>query len=124
MSQEKEISCNINSSNKTLVKLGNGELVKLKGMCSISIQTKHGTNHIRNIFLIPNIHENFHILGELLEYGYKLEFYNNMCKIYDKKDKIQVMTIIEMKKKLFISILNMLQLYKQQYLIACFNFMV
>lgn len=100
-SPKKEISRNINSSINTPVKLGNGELVELKGMGSISIQSEHGTSHIQNVLLVSNLHKKFLGLGQLLEYGYKWEFDNNMCGIYDKKDKTRVMTIIELKNITF-----------------------
>lgn len=70
-------------------------------MGSISIQTKNGASQIQNVLLVPSLHENLLSLVQLLENGYKLKFDNNMCNIYDKTDKKQVMTTIEMKNRTF-----------------------
>ena len=96
MSPTREIFSKINSSITTPVQLGNGEIVESKGMGSIAIHTKEGPSQIHNVLLVPSLHHNLLSLGQLLENGYKLDFNNNLYTIYDKRDKSQVFTTVEM----------------------------
>lgn len=101
MSTTWELFSEIDNNITTPVQLGNGEIVESKGTCNISIQTKEGMSQIYNRLLVPSLRLNLLSLGQLLENGYKLDFDNNLCTIYDMRDKSQVFTTVEMINRCF-----------------------
>ena len=58
--------------------------MNVKGKDTVGIQTKVGTKHIRDVFVLV-LKKNLLSVGQLVEHGYKLHFEDNECTIYDKE---------------------------------------
>ncbi|KAK2971016.1 hypothetical protein RJ640_000365 [Escallonia rubra] len=81
------------------VRLGDGSLVEARGKGSISLGTQNGIEFIHDVLYVPNLEQNLPSVRQLIENGYHLYFANRCCKIYDRKDRNQVIAIVEMEEK-------------------------
>ncbi|CAH9134446.1 unnamed protein product [Cuscuta epithymum] len=90
MTSNETIFHELDTSIKTKVKMGNGELVEAKGKGTIVIDTKKGTRYIRNVLLVPRLAQNLLSVGQMMESGYALHFEKNSCRIYDKKNNQEI----------------------------------
>lgn len=88
MSGDKTIFSKLDTSQKSQVKLGNGEMVKTKGKGTISIPTNLGTKKINDVLLVPSLEHNLLSVGQMLENGYAILFHGDFCKIFDKKRRL------------------------------------
>ena len=48
--------------------------------------------------LVPDLEQNLLSVGQLVEHGYKVQFQDNSCKIFDKNGGSQVIANIKMEK--------------------------
>ena len=49
------------------VRVGNGELVEVKGKGVIAVKTPTGTKYISNVLFVPGISQNLLSMGQMLE---------------------------------------------------------
>ena len=98
MTGNKNIFLDMDATINSQVKMGNGDLVNVKGKCTIDIQTKVGTKYIREVLLVIALEQNFLSMGQIVEHGYKLHFKDNECTIYDKKQRRNLVKKIKMEK--------------------------
>ena len=85
MTGNKNILLDMDTTINSQVKMGNGDLMNVKGKGAIGIQTKVGTKYIRDVLLVPALEQNLLSVGQLVEHGYKLHFEDYECTIYDKE---------------------------------------
>ncbi|CAH9112653.1 unnamed protein product, partial [Cuscuta europaea] len=90
MTSNETIFHDLDTSIKTKVKMGNGDLVEAKGKGTIVIDTKKGTRFIRNVLLVPRLAQNLLSVGQMMESGYALHFEKNSCRIYDKNNNQEI----------------------------------
>ena len=81
------------------VRVGNGELVEVKGKGVIAIETPSSTKYISDVLFVPSISQNLLSVGQMLEKKYSLSFGNMKCTIFDPT-RSEVMSIT-MKDKSF-----------------------
>ena len=98
MTGNKNIFLDMDTTINSQVKMGNGDLVNVKGKGTVGIQTKVGTKYIRDVLLVPTLEQNLLSVGQLVEHGYKLHFENNECTIYDKEQRRNLVKKIKMEK--------------------------
>ena len=65
------------------VKIGNGELLQVKGKDTIAIKTQTSTKLISDVLFVPKLSPNLLSVGQVIEKGYSLMFKDNTCEIYD-----------------------------------------
>ncbi|KAL6347263.1 hypothetical protein AAG906_013699 [Vitis piasezkii] len=94
----KNIFLDMDTTINSQVKMGNGDLVNVKGKDTVGIQTKVGTKYIRDVLLVPALEQNLLSVGQLVEHGYKLHFEDNECTIYDKEHRRNLVKKIKMEK--------------------------
>ncbi|KAM1349826.1 hypothetical protein EV1_003835 [Malus domestica] len=87
MTANKNILHNVDTTNLTRVKMGNGQLVDTLGRGTIAVHTKNGKMFIKDVMLVPDLKQNLLSLGQLIEHGYYLYFGDNTCKIYDTRNR-------------------------------------
>ena len=98
MTANKSILCDIDNSVCTRVKMGNGDLVQAKGRGTLVVETKKGKRFIREVLLVPELDQNLLSVGQLQENGYPVLFDDDVCTIYEKKNKNQIVANIKMEK--------------------------
>ena len=81
MTGDASIFCDIDASNKSQVRLGNGALVEVKGKGTIAIETKKGRRFIKNVLIVPNLQQNFLSVGQMIQNGYSIHFEGDSCTI-------------------------------------------
>lgn len=101
MTGDERILCDIDTSKKALIILGNGELIETKGKGTIAVQTKKGTKFIRNVFLVPSLKTSLLSVVQMVENGYSLYFADGLCFIYDRKKKNQIIATVKMQNRNF-----------------------
>ncbi|RVW55367.1 Retrovirus-related Pol polyprotein from transposon TNT 1-94 [Vitis vinifera] len=69
MTGNKNIFLDMDTTINSQVKMGNGDLVNVKGKGTIGIQTKVGTKYIRDVLLVPALEQNLLSVGQLVEHG-------------------------------------------------------
>ncbi|GLU17722.1 hypothetical protein SLE2022_340780 [Rubroshorea leprosula] len=70
------------------VRLGNGDVVEVKGKGVVGVQTPAGTKLIYDVLYVPDISQNLISVGQLLENKFALHFYDNMCDVVDESGVI------------------------------------
>lgn len=83
----------LDTSVKTKIKMENGDLVETKGKRIVAISTKKGTKFMKDVLLVPSLNQNLLCVGQMMENGYSLGFKNSLCKIYDEKNKVELVEI-------------------------------
>ncbi|RVW33419.1 Retrovirus-related Pol polyprotein from transposon TNT 1-94 [Vitis vinifera] len=69
MTGNKNIFLDMDTTINSQVKMGNGDLVNVKGKGTVGIQTKVGTKYIRDVLLVPTLEQNLLSVGQLVEHG-------------------------------------------------------
>jgi Reverse transcriptase (RNA-dependent DNA polymerase)/gag-polypeptide of LTR copia-type/Integrase core domain/GAG-pre-integrase domain len=98
MTGNHELFRDIDTSYKMKVRMGNDSLVQAIGKGSIAVQTKMGLRFIRDVLLVPDLKQNLLSVGQLVQNGYAINFEDGGCKIFDKKNKNQMLVRVEMEK--------------------------
>ena len=93
-----ELFYHIDTSYETKVRMGNGSIVQAKGKGSIAVQTKMGLKFIRDVLLVPDLKQNLLSVGQLVQNGYAVHFEDGGCKIFDRRNKNQIIARIQMEK--------------------------
>ncbi|TXG57853.1 hypothetical protein EZV62_015682 [Acer yangbiense] len=97
MSRNNKIFLDIETTVRSKVKLGNGFIVESKGKGTILIETKRGPRYIRDVLLVSDLEQNLLSIRQLVENSYHVCFENNACKIFDRKNKDQVIASSKMR---------------------------
>ena len=85
----------------SIVRVGNGKYIVVKGKGTIAILTYHGTKSITNVLYVHDIDQNLLSVGQMVEKGYKVLFNNDCCLIKYENDND--LFRIKMKGKSFFS---------------------
>jgi len=83
MSPNLEIFKNLDKGCVTKVRVGNGELLAVKGKGTAAIQTSSGIKLLENVLYVPEIEHNFVRVGQLVDAGYSLLFEDGSCDVID-----------------------------------------
>jgi len=89
MAKDQSIFKDIDKSVNVKVWLGSDTIVESQGKGTIMVETKKGTNFIKDVLLVPNLKENLLSISQMMENGYSLYFEKDTCKIYDSR-KIEI----------------------------------
>ncbi|TXG63370.1 hypothetical protein EZV62_010364 [Acer yangbiense] len=101
MTGDASIFCDIDASNKSQVRLGNGALVEVKGKGTIAVETNKGRRFIKNVLLVPNLQQNLLSVGQMIQNGYSLHFEGDSYTIYDNNNKSTVIARVKMENQNF-----------------------
>ncbi|TXG68564.1 hypothetical protein EZV62_003499 [Acer yangbiense] len=83
MARDLSLFTSLNRTDRTKVKLGNGQIVQAAGKGIVSIHTNKGPKLIHDVLLIPDLDQNLLSVAQLLKKGYSLSFEKNCCIILD-----------------------------------------
>ncbi|KAL6320112.1 hypothetical protein AAG906_004621 [Vitis piasezkii] len=84
MTGNKNIFLDMDTTINSQVKMGNGDLVNVKGKAQLASKLKWE----------PTLEQNLLSVGQLVEHGYKLHFEDNECTIYDKERRRNLLSIV------------------------------
>lgn len=87
MTYDQEIFRELDTSEVSKVKIGNGELITVKGKGTVAIESCTGTKLITDVLFVPDIDQNLLSVGQLLEKGFKVIFEDKQCLIKDANNK-------------------------------------
>ncbi|XP_024441578.1 uncharacterized protein LOC112324164 [Populus trichocarpa] len=73
----------LQSTEISKVRIGNGDYISAKGKGTIAIATNSGTKTISDVLYVPDIDQNLLSVGQLIEKGFKVTFEDQCCLIYD-----------------------------------------
>ncbi|RHN79907.1 putative RNA-directed DNA polymerase [Medicago truncatula] len=99
MTHDKEIFRELDISQISKVRIGNGKLIAVEGKGTVAIESCTGTKLISDVLYVPEIDQNLLSVGQLLDKGFKVIFENKQCLIKDANDK--VIFSIKMRSKSF-----------------------
>jgi len=88
MTHDKEIFREMDRSQVSKVRIGNGKLIAIKGNGIVAIESCTCTKLISDVLYVPNIDENLLSMGQLLDKGFKVIFENKQCLIKDANDNV------------------------------------
>ncbi|XP_055814431.1 uncharacterized protein LOC129884091 [Solanum dulcamara] len=83
MTHDEEIFRELDRHVVSKVKIGNGDYLPAKGKGTIAIESYSGTKLISNVLFV--LDRNLLSMGQILENGFKLNFGDNKCVIFDPK---------------------------------------
>ena len=63
--------------------MGNDNIVEFKGKGTINVIKNLGKKSISDVYFIPGLKHNLISVGQLTQKGYKVNFENNVCTIFD-----------------------------------------
>jgi len=99
MTYDRTLFKDLQSTEITKVRIGNGDYISAKGRGTISITTNSGTKSISDVLYVPDIDQNLLSVGQLIEKGFKVTFEDHCCLIYDAAG--QKILQVKMKGKSF-----------------------
>ena len=73
----------LDHSYKSKVKIGNGDLVNVKGKGVVAVETPIGIKYISDVLFVPKISQSLLSVGQMLKKNYSLHFQNMSCTIVD-----------------------------------------
>ncbi|CAA0805773.1 cysteine-rich RLK (RECEPTOR-like protein kinase) 8 [Striga hermonthica] len=79
------------------VRIGNGQLIPVKGKGIVAIESLSGLKHIYDVLYVPDIDQNLLSVGQLLEKDYKVIFDDKWCFIKDALGKDVFMVMMKAK---------------------------
>ena len=85
MVKDESLFSSLDRTDRTRVKLGNGNMVQAAGSGNVLIHTNSGTKVIHDVLFIPDVDQNLSV-GQLLKRGYSLSFKDDCCVIVDCHD--------------------------------------
>ena len=83
----------------TQVKIGNGELLAVKGKGTAAVKSISGIKLLENVLYVPEIAYNLLSVGQLIEAGFSLLFEEGKCDVKDYNGSL--LLNVEMKNKSF-----------------------
>jgi len=99
MTYDKKLFEELKNTEVKRVRIGNGELLEVKGKGTVAIASYEGTKFISDVLCVPKIDRNLLSVGQLLDKSYKVLFENKQCLIRDASGKD--LFIFKMKGKNF-----------------------
>ncbi|XP_047259028.1 uncharacterized protein LOC124891286 [Capsicum annuum] len=85
MTHDEEIFKYIDKSAISKVRIGKGDYLSAKGKGIVAIESRSGTKLISDVLFVPELDQNLLTVGQLLENGFKLNFGDKKCVIFDPK---------------------------------------
>lgn len=79
----------LDQSYQSKVKVGNDDLVEVKGQGEVVVQTKTGTKLIVDVLFVPEISQSLLSVGQMLERNHSLHFQDSLCVILES-DEIEL----------------------------------
>ena len=104
MSPNLEIFRNLDKARATKVKVGNGELLEVKGKGMAAIKTISGIKLLENVLYVPEIEHNLLSVGQLVDTGFSVHFEDGLC-VVKNSNGVDLLTIA-MKNRSFFLYLN------------------
>ena len=92
MSPSLDIFRNLDKSYVSKVKVGNGNLLAVKGKGTAIIQTSSGLKLLDDVLFVPDIAHNLISVGQLVDVGYRFLFHDGSCDVSDSNG-VFLMTI-------------------------------
>ena len=86
----------MDTSTKSELKLGNDNIVEVKGKGTINVITKLGKKSISDVYFVPGLKHNLISVGQLTRKGYKVIFENNVFTIFDISPSDMMIAMVEM----------------------------
>ncbi|TXG59014.1 hypothetical protein EZV62_016843 [Acer yangbiense] len=83
MVKESSLFTSLDSTDRTNVKLANGEIVQATGKGTVSVHTSKGPKLIHDVLLVPELDQNLLSVAQLLKKGYSCSFKDKYCTIID-----------------------------------------
>ena len=83
MTHDQEIFRELDRSVVSKVRIGNGDYLPAKGKGTIAIESYSSTKLISDVLFVPELDKNLLSMGQLLENGFKLNFEDKKCVIFD-----------------------------------------
>jgi len=83
MTFDRTLFKDLQSTEISKVRIGNGDYISTKGKGTIAIATNSGTKTISDVLYVPDIDQNLLSVGQLIEKGFKVTFKDQCCLIYD-----------------------------------------
>lgn len=65
--------------------IGNGNYLSTKGKGIVAIESSSGTKLISDVLFVPELDQNLLSVGHLLDNGFKLNFGDKKCVIFDPR---------------------------------------
>jgi len=87
MTHDQELFRELDKSQVSKLRIGNGDLITVEGNRTIAIESYTGTKLIYDVLNVPKIHQNLLSVGQLIEKGIKVIFENEHCLIKDINNK-------------------------------------
>ncbi|TXG57334.1 hypothetical protein EZV62_018647 [Acer yangbiense] len=83
MVKDSSLFTSLDNTDRTNVKLGNGEMVQATGKGTVSVHTSNGLKLIHDVLLVPELDQNLLSVAQLLKKGYSCSFKDKYCTIVD-----------------------------------------
>jgi len=76
MTYDKELFEELKNTEVKIMRIGNDELLEVKGKGTVAIASYEGTKFMSYVLFVPKIDQNLLSVGQLLDKGYKVLFEN------------------------------------------------
>ncbi|TXG63371.1 hypothetical protein EZV62_010365 [Acer yangbiense] len=86
MAKDESLFSSLDRTDRTRVKLSNGNMVQAAGRGNVLIHTNSSTKVIHDVLFIPNLYQNLLSVAQLLKRGYSLSFKDDCCVVVDCHD--------------------------------------
>ncbi|XP_024164205.1 uncharacterized protein LOC112171226 [Rosa chinensis] len=96
MTANKSLLIDIDTSVTPRVRMDDGNLAQSQGRGTLVVETKKGRMYIKEVMIVPNLAENLLSVGQLIEHGYYVDFGDNSCAMYGKRDRTQQIAKVKM----------------------------
>ena len=87
MTHDQELFRELDISQVSKVRIGNGDLITVEGKGTVAIESCTGTKLIYDVLYVLEIHQNVLSVQQLIENGFKVIFENKHYLIKDVNDK-------------------------------------
>ena len=101
MTGNRDYFVEIDDTMNSVVTLGDDKEVQVRGLGTITVTCKTGRKLIHDVMYVPDIAHNLMSLGQLMRTGYRLEFDNGECLIYNKRTMNLEFVVKMSKNKMF-----------------------
>lgn len=96
MTANKYLLVDIDISVTPKVRKAYGKLSQSLGRGTLVVETKKGRKYIKEVMLVPDLAENLLSVGQLIEHGYYVDFGDDCCAIYEKRDRSELVAKVRM----------------------------
>ncbi|XP_047335793.1 uncharacterized protein LOC124939357 [Impatiens glandulifera] len=98
MTGDESIFYKIDKSDTTRITMGNGAVVKSNGRGTIAVDSKTSKLLIHDVLFVPDLAQNLLSVGQLMQNNHALYFDDDYCKIFDKKNNIELIAVVKMER--------------------------